>query len=60
MDKAQKYTQPEWTSTHPSNENRAQSLTLLLPKAEELKSQSSCGATGGYVKGFQEVVDSFW
>jgi predicted Zn-dependent protease len=45
MEAASRNNIPEWMSTHPSNENRVGRITQWLPKAEEARLESGCGAT---------------
>ncbi|KAL5348737.1 metalloendopeptidase [Pseudogymnoascus australis] len=56
MEKLDKETPPEWLSTHPSNANRIQQITQLLPEAENKYQESNCAAMGGYNNAFQDVV----
>ncbi|OBT69223.1 hypothetical protein VE03_01845 [Pseudogymnoascus sp. 23342-1-I1] len=56
MEKLDKETPPEWLSTHPSNANRIQHITQLLPEAENKYQESSCASTGGYNNAFQDAI----
>ncbi|SCU85567.1 LAFA_0D16424g1_1 [Lachancea sp. 'fantastica'] len=44
---------PEFLSTHPASERRIENMKAWMPSALELRSQSNCGATGGFYDDFQ-------
>ncbi|KFZ15450.1 hypothetical protein V502_05582 [Pseudogymnoascus sp. VKM F-4520 (FW-2644)] len=56
MEKLDKETPPEWLSTHPSNANRIQQITQLLPEAENKYQESNCASTGRYNNAFQGAI----
>ncbi|KFY13369.1 hypothetical protein V492_03322 [Pseudogymnoascus sp. VKM F-4246] len=56
MEQLNKEAPPEWLSTHPSNTNRIQRITELLPEAENKYQESSCASTIGYNNAFQDVI----
>ncbi|KFZ11605.1 hypothetical protein V501_04654 [Pseudogymnoascus sp. VKM F-4519 (FW-2642)] len=56
MERLDKETPPEWLSTHPSNANRIQQITQLLPEAEDKYQESNCSSTVGYNNAFQDAI----
>ncbi|SCU77575.1 LADA_0A01134g1_1 [Lachancea dasiensis] len=47
---------PEFLSTHPASDRRIENMQLWMPQAQELYSQSDCGAMSSYYDSFQGMI----
>ncbi|KAI1107118.1 hypothetical protein F4804DRAFT_298613 [Jackrogersella minutella] len=48
--------QPEWLSTHPSNDNRIQKIKEWLPKALEIREENNCQGHTVLVEAFKNAL----
>ena len=53
MAKAEQYSPPQWTSTHPSSQTRIRAIQSWVPEAQQARERSGCGTTSGFVDGFR-------
>ncbi|KAI9826399.1 MAG: hypothetical protein M1832_000316 [Thelocarpon impressellum] len=55
MEQAEQNAPPQWMSTHPSSQNRAEKIREWLPQAEDKLAQSDCRTALTYSDGFKEA-----